>query len=113
MFSNAELDFQVREDLLELRDSKEPPQIYVIATGGCSRMQSTLWSIPGASDYLVGAEFPYSQKATERVLGYRPDKFVSANTAMALAQVAYTHSLDSNRSQRHVGIGVTCSVASR
>lgn len=102
----------IYEDLVELRDMEDPPQVFVIATGGCSRLQSTLWTLPGASSFLVGAEFPYNQGATERVLGYTPDKFVSPETAAGLAQAAYLRALDSKRPGPRVGLGITCSVTS-
>ncbi len=102
----------VYEDLVDLRDMKEPPQVFVVATGGCSRLQSTLWELPGASSFMVGAEFPYNQGATEEVLGYLPEKWVCPETAAALAQAAYLRALSSKQPGKRVGVGITCSVTS-
>jgi hypothetical protein len=111
MFTRPELELQTYEDLVALRDAKLPPQVYVIATGGCSQMQSTLWKLPGASAFLVGAEFPYNVGATHELLGYMPKKFISPETAMALAEAAYLRALGSMTDGPRVGLGITCSVA--
>ena len=95
-----------------LRDMENPPRIYVIATGAGSTIQQKLWETPGASAYFVGAQFPYAQEATSEVLGFTPDRFVSPETAMALAHKAYYHALVANRPGPAVGLGMTCSVTS-
>jgi nicotinic acid mononucleotide adenylyltransferase len=99
-------------NLVKLVESENPPRIYVIATGAGSTIQTKLWSQPGASKYLVGCQFPYAQEATVEVLGFTPEKFVSPETAIALAQKAYYHALASPRPGPAVGLGMTCSVAS-
>lgn len=103
---------KMRPELEALRDLPTPPRIYVIATGGCSRLQSTLWQIPGASAYMVGAQFPYATEATQEVLGFTPEHFVSPETAFALAHKAYYHALSSGRPETALGVGITCSAAS-
>lgn len=99
-------------ELRALRGMSKVPKIYVIATGGAAGLQSALWNLPGASDYLVGAEFPYDPKATIAVLGSRPHQFVSPSTAAQLAHAAYLKALDSSKPGLRVGLGVTCSLAS-
>jgi len=99
-------------NLEKLRDSAVPPRVYVIATGAGSSIQQKLWRLPGASKYLVGAQFPYACEATQEVLGFKPDHFVSVETAIALAQRAYYHALAAKRPGAAVGLGMTCSVAS-
>lgn len=103
---------QVDLELRALRGMYRVPKIYVIATGGAASLQSVLWSLPGASDYLVGAEFPYDQKATTALLGSTPNSFVSPSTAAQLAHAAYLKALDSSKPGLRVGLGVTCSLAS-
>lgn len=103
---------KMRPELEALRNLQNPPRIYVIATGGCSQLQSTLWQIPGASAYLVGAQFPYAQEATRDVLGYTPEHFVDRSTAFALAHKAYYNALAQATPETAVGVGITCSVAS-
>lgn len=99
-------------NLEKLRDMENPPRIYVIATGAGSTIQTKLWSLPGASKYLVGAQFPYATETTCEVLGYTPEHFVSPETAIGLAQQAYYHALAAKRPGPAVGLGMTCAVAS-
>ncbi len=95
-----------------LLDQQEPPRLYAICTGACAGLQKTLWSVPGISGLLVGASFPYDIAATTETLGYIPESYVSAETAMGLAHTAYMKALASPRTGTPIGLGVTGSVAS-
>jgi nicotinic acid mononucleotide adenylyltransferase len=88
-------------------------RLYVIATGAGAGIQEKLWRVPGASRYLVGASFPYAQEMTEKELGFKPEKFVSEETAIDLALEAYYRALpDSSDKRMPIGLGVTASVTS-
>lgn len=84
---------------------------YLVCTGAGAGLQKALWEIPGISAVLVGAEFPYAPEATDRFLGFKPAKYCSEDTAIALAMEAYSRAYVLNGSQA-VGIGLTASVAS-
>lgn len=87
------------------------PSIYIIATGAGAGLQKDIWSIPGASWILAGAEFPYAREVTEETLGYKPEKFTSPETAIALAQRAYFRALAYHSGGQTIGLGMSCSVA--
>lgn len=88
-----------------------PTRLYVAATGAGASFQGRLWSVPGISSVLVGGAFPYDQDATVEFLGYRPEKFVSEETAIDMAMVSYMKALTSKREGAPIGIGITASVA--
>lgn len=85
--------------------------IHVIATGAGAGIQQKLWETPGCSAYLSGASFPYAPEETEELLGFKPDQFVSKETAIDLASAAYMKAFRFG-GKKAVGVGVTASVAS-
>ncbi|MFI5301141.1 MAG: hypothetical protein ACHREM_23905, partial [Polyangiales bacterium] len=93
-----------------LRDART--RVYVVATGAGAGVQQALWSVPGCSSFLVGAQFPYEAAETEAFLGFAPDHFASEETAIDLATAAYLRAIDPNAaSARAIGVAVTASVA--
>lgn len=89
------------------------PAVYVIATGAGAGFQKQLWDIPGASAFLVGAEFPYKMEVTSTLLGFTPEHFVSEETSLELAMAAYMKAYDTKEHRSNViGIGLSGSVAS-
>jgi nicotinic acid mononucleotide adenylyltransferase len=95
------------EDLLNL-----PVRCYVAASGAGSGIQEALWSVPGASKFLVGAQFPYSKEDMTRFLGFCPDKFLCEQTAMDMAIRSYLLADNGDPNIKPVGLGITASVAS-
>jgi len=94
-----------------LRDmGTEAPRLYINATGAGAGLQNIIWSVPGISNFFVGARMPYDTEETAELLGFTPDKFVSADTAIDLAMTAYMKAWAPGR--KAVGLGLTCSVAS-
>ncbi len=88
-------------------------KVYAYATGAGAGFQDRLWSIPGCSSIFVGAEFPYDQRITTEVLGYKPNKFVSKSVAIELAMKAYMKAYNfDERADNVIGLGLTASVAS-
>jgi nicotinic acid mononucleotide adenylyltransferase len=85
--------------------------IHVIATGAGAGLQQMLWQVPGSSAYLSGCSFPYDQSETEELLGFKPEHFVSQETAIDLASAAYMKAYRFG-GKKPVGIGITASVAS-
>lgn len=86
------------------------PSLYIYATGAGAGLQQLAWEIPGASGFFSGAGFPYAQDDTQRVLGFVPESYVSAETALDLALAAYVRAWKPGREA--LGLGLTCSVAS-
>jgi hypothetical protein len=87
-------------------------RIFVAATGAGAGIQSALWATPGASSYLEGCIFPYSQEATARFLGFTPPKFVSREMAVDLAIAAYREVAHCGDDKKPIGLGLTASVSS-
>lgn len=96
-------------DAAALLDSQR--RIYLVATGAGAGLQKMLWDVPGISRVLVGAEFPYAPEATDRFLGFTPDNYCSARTAISLAMEAYYLAYRPGGAPA-VGLGLTGSVAS-
>lgn len=95
--------------------------IYVVATGAGASIQRSLWRPPGASDFFVGASFPYDSSETIDFLGFNPSEegghgFCSEETAIDLGAEAYVRakSVDyiKERNRPTIGIGVTAAVSS-
>jgi hypothetical protein len=86
-------------------------RIYIVATGSGAGLTEILWRVPGISRVLVGTSFPYATEATDRILGYKPENYCSAETAIALAMEAYYRAFQPGSSPA-IGLGLTGSVAS-
>lgn len=88
-------------------------KLYVYATGAGAGLQKRLWDVPGCSSFLVGCGFPYDTKKTEKILGHKPESFVSKETSIELAMAAYMEAYNPDDNVDDViGIGLTASVAS-
>jgi hypothetical protein len=74
------------------------------------------WYTPGTSSWLDSADFLYSGRSTARFLGFKPDRFVTRETAIDLAMqsfiLACEDNLDSKQKRMPVGLGLTAAVAS-
>src|SRR6185436_5356447 len=103
-----------------LRGLERPPKVFVAATGAGAGIQASLWSVPGSSAFLAGATFPYAAHETERLLGFRPEKFCNEDAAVELAIAAYLRAREATFAEtpgaparsRAIGLGLTASVAS-
>lgn len=91
-----------------LRDTST--RIFVTSTGAGAGVQKLLWDVPGISSVLVGCHFPYATEATEAFLGFKPEKFCSAETAIDLAHSSYMQAWVPGSDA--IGVGLTASVAS-
>lgn len=60
-------------------------KMYLCASGGGAGLQSLLWEVPGVSKVLLGAEFPYATRAMDQFLGFKPERYCSADTSIDLA----------------------------
>lgn len=85
-------------------------KVFVIATGAGAGIQKALWDVPGISSVFVGASFPYSTEQTDEILGFKPDKYASDETAIDLAHAAYMKAWSPGVNA--IGLGLTASVAS-
>jgi nicotinic acid mononucleotide adenylyltransferase/nicotinamide mononucleotide (NMN) deamidase PncC len=84
------------------------PLLYLIVSGGGAGFQNDIWEVPGVSNFFIGAQMPYDMEETIKVLGFKPTKFVSEETAIDLALTAYLKAWKPGK--QAIGVGVTCSV---
>jgi hypothetical protein len=94
-----------------LRGVRPPPRIFVAATGAGAGVQRALWSVPGASDFLVGAAFPYAASETARFLGFSPARHCDPDAALELAMASYLRAREAGAAGEAIGLGLTASVA--
>ena len=66
-----------------------PFRMVTSVSGGGARALAELLEVPGASRTLLEAVIPYGRSALLQWLGGRPDQFCSAQTARAMAMVAF------------------------
>lgn len=86
--------------------------IYLATTGAGAGAQDLLWNVPGASAFLAGAHLPYSGRALERFLGYKPEQSVCEATAIDMAIASFMIACQGCPAGRvPVGVGCTASVA--
>jgi cytidyltransferase-like protein len=90
--------------------------LYVVASGVGTKIQDSLWMIPGTSSFLVGASFPYATDDTDEFLGFKPASYCNREEALQLAMEAFMraqrHQLAGEARARAVGIAVSGAVAS-
>ncbi len=87
-------------------------QAALAVTGAGSLAVQWLLGVGGASKYVLEAVVPYASKALQEYVGFWPHKFVSANTAQAMAAAAYTRALAAQpQPAPAVGLGCTASIA--
>jgi nicotinic acid mononucleotide adenylyltransferase len=99
----------VATHLVERLRDETRARVYVACAGGGAGLQQLLWSAPGASSFLVGASFPYAEIAVDDFLGFTPEQYCSAETAIDLATASF---LRAGAGADALGVGLTASVAS-
>lgn len=105
-----------------IRDRKHPIWLYAALTGAGAGFQSLLWSVPGASSFLAGTRFTYDSYETDELLGFKPQNYCSAETALEMAMASYLRACTTRylhevktgtrMDRTAVGLGMTASVAS-
>jgi nicotinic acid mononucleotide adenylyltransferase len=99
----------VFDDLLERLRDEARARVYVACTGAGAGLSRLLWSVPGASSFLVGTSFPYATSAVDEFVGFPVEKYCSESTAIDLASAAFLHA---GAGREAVGVGLAASVAS-
>ncbi len=104
------MDNRIKSFVTDLHNS---PSMAVIAiTGAGSWAIPWLQTVPGASRSLLDIRLPYSENALEEFIGYRPDRFVSSDTALDMANLCYKQALSLGpRNVPVVGIGCTAAIS--
>lgn len=78
----------------------------LVTTGGGSSALNALLTTPGASRFVIAAHVPYSPEALEQFLGEKPERSVSPETAIKLAQAAFKSQVPDSRL-----LSVSCTAA--
>lgn len=87
-------------------------QAALAATGAGSQAVQWLLGVGGASKFVLDARVPYASKSLEDYVGFWPLKFVSANTAQAMAAAAYTRATAYRpEAAPSLGLGSTAAIA--
>ena len=81
------LDAHLHRIIQQIHDA--PVQAALAISGGGSQALAWLLAVPGATRTVLEVTLPYSYTSFERFVGYRPDQFVSQQTAVVLAKTAY------------------------
>ncbi len=95
----------------EIHDT--PYQVVAAITGGGCEFIGDILKYGGGSSTLLEATVPYNQKAFDKYVNGKPDKYCSYEAAMELAMASYQRAckLDpSDGGEFLIGIGVTCSL---
>jgi nicotinamide mononucleotide (NMN) deamidase PncC len=98
----------VEELVRQIHDA--PLRLVLSVTGGGSRAVAELLSVPGASRTVIEAVVPYSEKALQAWLGFRPEQACSPATARAMAVTAFTRARDYGAAAE-VAAGVACTAS--
>ena len=103
------MDEQLRLQIKAIHDSSTVASIVV--TGGGARAISMLLETPGASRTVLEALVPYSQSALAEFLGYAPDKSVSRETALSIADRARQRALIFKGASNNPAVGIGCTAS--
>jgi nicotinic acid mononucleotide adenylyltransferase len=86
-------------------------RVHIAASGAGAGIQQAIWEVPGCSSFFVGAAFPYATEEVDAFLGFKPDRYASAETALDFAMAAYMHAANASDGEP-IGVGLVASVAS-
>ncbi len=108
------------ELLRGILSAKGEHRIHVCATGAAIDVISDLLRLPGASAKVTGGQVPYHRSQVAELIGYTPERSVSEETAVGLAQAGYmaaqrsavlSGEIGGDRSPEIIGVGITGAVA--
>lgn len=92
------------------RIHETPTKAVLIVTGGGTEIFPLLLRRGCGSNTLLDGIIPYSADETINLLGGKPDKFVSEQTARSLAMVAYQKAVKLNKNNDPV-VGIACTAS--
>lgn len=87
-----------------------PYKLVAAITGGGSEFVGELLKYGGGSSTLLDATIPYNQKAFDKYIKGKPDKYCSKEAAMDLAMASYQRAYELDPESQLIGLGVTCSL---
>ncbi len=88
-----------------------PGRLFLAVSGGGSRLVGTLCGVPGISSLLRGAVVPYAAEEMDDFLGFTPERYCAAETAVDLAARGYLRAWEPGLPG--IGLGLTAVVATR
>jgi len=92
-----------------------PARAVIACTGAGAGVQDALCKIPGASQTILEAVFPYSEKALIDFLGHKPQKSCSPETALRMAVAARHRGMEldirsGGTGKNIIGLGLTATI---
>ena len=102
------MDVEIHDAIRRIHAS--PAKIVLVAAGGGIRSMTWLLTTPGASQTILEALIPYSDRALADFLGERPRRTVTIQTAESMAARAFERAKSLSDSQAAL-IGVACTAA--
>lgn len=88
-------------------------KLYFALTGGGTKFLAEYIQFGGASQSLIGANIPYSQRAFDNFTGQKVEKYASEDAAKKLAVASFNECLKAGiEPEKAVGVGASCSIAS-
>lgn len=92
-----------------------PPLVVTYVTGGGAGIQNLLVRVPGASQTLLDARFPYGREAIADLIGDAPQQFCSNDVAIRLAVAAHARARElaireGRADDPIIGLGLTASL---
>lgn len=102
------MDVEIHDAIRRIHAS--PAKIVLVAAGGGIRSMTWLLTTPGASQTILEALIPYSDRALADFLGERPRRTVTIETAELMASRALERAKSLSDSQAAL-IGVACTAA--
>ena len=82
----------------------------VIISGGGSSFISNILKFPGASEFVVDAQIPYSKEALFECLKNKYPSFCNSYVATEMARIAYDRSVSLIKSKKK-SLGIACTSA--
>jgi hypothetical protein len=86
-------------------------RVGLLGASAGSGLMASLASLPDLTKVFYEANFPHAKEATSDYLGFVPENFVCADTALEQAMRAYYRAYQPDGKQT-IGIGVTAAIAS-
>lgn len=95
----------------------KPHKVVLFCTGAGAGLPQLLWVTPPASATILDAQFSYHPRATDKLLGRKPEKYCERETALALATAAYARGQEllegtDEADTPILGLGLTAAVRS-
>ena len=102
------MDAKLREAIEGIHAS--PTRAVIAATGGGAQAVAWLLGVPNASQTVLEISVPYADAALTELLGRSPERVVSAEVAMEMAQLTFERAVHLSDDPSSTGVGATATI---